>query len=42
MLFDDADDMLELSKLAGLGMPYGNISRASVLVGMSASNDLFL
>jgi len=33
LLFDNPNDVLELSPLAGLGMKYGNIPRAGVVSG---------
>ena len=35
LLFDDPDDVLELSTLAGLGLPYGNIARAGIITGVN-------
>ena len=37
LLFDDADDVLELSTLAGLGMPYGDIAKAGIITGYYGS-----
>ena len=34
-LFDDPEDVLELSQLAGLGLAYGNIPRAGIIIGNS-------
>ena len=33
LLFDDIDDVLELSPLAGMGMKYGDIPRAGTVIG---------
>ena len=33
MLFDDADDVLEIGAFTGLGMKYGNVPRAGLVIG---------
>lgn len=33
-LLDNVDDFLELSSIAGLGMPYGDVPAAGVITGM--------
>ena len=34
LLFDNVNDVLELSPLAGLDMPYGNVPRAGIVTGI--------
>ena len=34
MLFDDADDVLSIGSFAGLGMKYGNVPRAGMVIGV--------